>query len=62
MSAPRWNRRSLLAALGAVEALLAMDDETGKVRWPDGVANSDMTAARDMLRQLNARHAKSVPL
>lgn len=51
----RFNRRQAIAALGAVSQLLKMDDyDPPSVSWPDGVADSDMKEARDVLEKMIA--------
>lgn len=52
MGKGRWTRRATAAALGAVETLLSTDFDNGKAQWPDGVANSDMMEARDILASI----------
>lgn len=52
----RFNRRQANAALGAVEQMLEHDEH-----WPDGVSDTDMKEAQDVLKAICAALAPKCP-
>ncbi len=50
-----WTKRTIRAALGAVDALMSTDFDNGNAKWPDGVATSDMMEAQAYLQVLLQR-------